>query len=377
MLNKKLGQVFTPENIVEQMLNLRKNVGSILEPSCGDGIFLNKIKDCVGIEYDSNICPKNAINLDFFDYSLTNTFDTIIGNPPYIKYTNICDDTKIKLDISLFNKRSNLYLFFIEKSIKHLNKNGELIFIVPRDFIKSTSSKKLNKFIYENGTITDLVDLGDQKIFKNATPNTIIFRFEKDNFSRITNNYLNFIYDSGQLYFLKNKMNKIKFSDLFFVKVGAVSGCDELFKHSDGIEFVCSYTAKTTKTKSMLYNKYHEDLLQYKNKLIKRKIKKFNENNWYMWGRDYYKSRQPRIYVNVKTRIKKPFFIHDAKSYDGTILAIFPKHEKVGKILSQVCDLFNEIDWGEMGFMCGNRYIFSQQSLENCILPDVFEKFVL
>ena len=122
MLNKKLGQVFTPENIVEQMLNLRKNVGSILEPSCGDGIFLNKIKDCVGIEYDSNICPKNAINLDFFDYSLTNTFDTIIGNPPYIKYTNICDDTKIKLDISLFNKRSNLYLFFIEKSIKHLNK---------------------------------------------------------------------------------------------------------------------------------------------------------------------------------------------------------------------------------------------------------------
>lgn len=377
MLNKKLGQVFTPENIVEQMLNLRKNVGSILEPSCGDGIFLNKIKDCVGIEYDSNICPKNAINLDFFDYSLTNTFDTIIGNPPYIKYTNICDDTKIKLDISLFDKRSNLYLFFIEKSIKHLNKNGELIFIVPRDFIKSTSSKKLNKFIYKNGTITDLVDLGDQKIFKNATPNTIIFRFEKDNFSRITNNYLNFIYDSGQLYFLKNKMNKIKFSDLFFVKVGAVSGCDELFKHSDGIEFVCSYTAKTTKTKSMLYNKYHEDLLQYKNKLIKRKIKKFNENNWYMWGRDYYKSRQPRIYVNVKTRIKKPFFIHDAKSYDGTILAIFPKHEKVGKNLSQVCDLFNEIDWDEMGFMCGNRYIFSQQSLENCILPDVFEKFVL
>lgn len=377
MLNKKLGQVFTPENIVEQMLNLRKNVGSILEPSCGDGIFLNKIKDCVGIEYDSNICPKNAINLDFFDYSLTNTFDTIIGNPPYIKYTHICDDTKIKLDISLFDKRSNLYLFFIEKSIKHLNKNGELIFIVPRDFIKSTSSKKLNKFIYENGTITDLVDLGDQKIFKNATPNTIIFRFEKDNFSRITNNYLNFIYDSGQLYFLKNKMNKIKFSDLFFVKVGAVSGCDELFKHSDGIEFVCSYTAKTNKTKSMLYNKYHEDLLQYKNKLIKRKIKKFNENNWYMWGRDYYKSRQPRIYVNVKTRIKKPFFIHDAISYDGAILAIFPKHEKVGKNLSQVCDLFNEIDWDEMGFMCGNRYIFSQQSLENCILPDFFEKFVL
>ena len=268
-------------------------------------------------------------------------------------------------------------MLFRSKSIKHLNKNGELIFIVPRDFIKSTSSKKLNKFIYENGTITDLVDLGDQKIFKNATPNTIIFRFEKDNFSRITNNYLNFIYDSGQLYFLKNKMNKIKFSDLFFVKVGAVSGCDELFKHSDGIEFVCSYTAKTTKTKSMLYNKYHEDLLQYKNKLIKRKIKKFNENNWYMWGRDYYKSRQPRIYVNVKTRIKKPFFIHDAKSYDGTILAIFPKHEKVGKNLSQVCDLFNEIDWDEMGFMCGNRYIFSQQSLENCILPDVFEKFVI
>ena len=44
----ELGQVFTPQNIVENMLSLRKNFGTVLEPSCGDGAFLKNLPNAVG-----------------------------------------------------------------------------------------------------------------------------------------------------------------------------------------------------------------------------------------------------------------------------------------------------------------------------------------
>lgn len=363
MNNKiNLGQYFTNEKFVNLMLSLIKNNGSKLEPSCGDGSFFNKISNCIGIEYDKNICPLNAINMDFFDYSIENKFDTIIGNPPYVKFNDIIDETKLKLDLTLFDKRSNLYLFFINKCLEHLNHNGELIFITPRDFIKFTSATKLNEKIYNLGTITDIIDLGDDKFSSEASPNLLIWRFEKDNFTRKTNDKLNFWINDGQIMFTE-KEYKIKFNDLFYIKVGGVSGMDKIFEHPNGQEFIYSETCKTGKLKKMIYNKHYEYLNNYKIELLNRKIKKFNENNWWMWGRNCYQSNKPRIYVNCKTRNKKPFFINECKLYDGTIFAIFPKDENID--LEYWKDYLNNVDWDELGFMCNGRYLFTQKSLEN------------
>lgn len=367
-----LGQVFTENLIVKRMLKLKKNHGSVLEPSCGKGAFLNEIKNCIGIEYDNTICPDNALNIDFFDYAIINQFDTIIGNPPYVKFKNILNNTKEKLDMTSFDKRTNLYLFFIEKCIKHLKPKGELIFIVPRDFIKATSAIKLNKFIFQQGTITDWIELGDELIFPGFNPNCAIFRFEKNNNTRKTNNNLNFIENNGQLLFLKNKIKHL-FSDYFFVKVGAVSGADNLFENINGNkDFVFSKTQKTGHTKKMYYNILNESLEMYKQELLNRKVKVFTEKNWYQWGRSYFESDLPRIYVNGKTRCKNPFFIHECMAYDGSILAIFPKFEiKNSNHLNKICDYLNSINWEECGFKCDGRFIFNQKSLENSIIKNV------
>lgn len=370
----ELGQVFTNEKIVSQMMKLIKNKGSILEPSCGDGAFYNQIKNCIGIEYDVNVCPEGAYNMDFFDFPINNKFNTIIGNPPYVKYSKINENTKQKLNMDLFDYRSNLYLFFIEKCIRHLEFGGELIFIVPRDFIKATSSLKLNKFIYDNGTITDWIEFGDEIIFKGFSPNCVIFRFEKDNFSKITNGNLNFIENNGQLLFANNKYSN-RFSDFFDVKVGAVSGNDKLFESSNGNQnFVYSKTKDSGKLKAMYYNIAHKDLEKYKEELKNRKIKKFNDNNWYMWGRGFYNSNKERIYVNCKTRNSQPFFLNDCNAYDGSILAIFPKFEiKDKEHLKRICNELNNIDWNELGFKCGGRLLFNQKSLKNTIINKKFD----
>ncbi|WP_343219223.1 class I SAM-dependent methyltransferase [Campylobacter concisus] len=358
-----LGQVPTPFHIVTDMMSLMKNSGSILEPSCGDGAFLNQLpKHAIGIEIDSNVIKnENAKNLDFFSFDVKEKFDTIIGNPPYVRYQDINANTKTllnKYDL-LFDKRSNLYLFFIYKAILHLNDGGELIFITPRDFLKLTSSAKLNKFMFENGTITDFIDLGDMKIFSNAQPNCAIWRFEKNNFKRNTNVLKNFLYTNGQLLFTTNEY-PVKFNDLFFVKVGAVSGYDKAFVNEKASsEFVCSTTVKDGKTRKMFYNIYDEALLKYKDRLIKRKIKKFDETNWFMWGRNYYQSDNARIYVNCKTRNKKPFFTHKCKAYDGSVLAIFPKFTCD---IDEVCEMLNKVDWNELGFVCDGRFYFHKRA---------------
>ena len=383
----KLGQVFTPCFVVSDMISLIKNEGNILEPSAGNGAFSSKLdkKRLTSVELDPIFAKKhNFLNIDFFDFDVNKKFDTIIGNPPYVRYQDINIKTKAllqtsifaknQIDYSIFDNRSNLFLFFIYKSILHLKNNGELIFITPRDFLKATSSINLNKFIYQYGTITNIIELGDRKIFKDAQPNTIIWRFEKDNFSRTTSIKKNFILNKGQLLFTKNRYS-IDFIDIAFVKVGAVSGADKYFEHDDGQEFVCSYTNKTGKTKKMIYNNYHADLERVKSKLLQRKIRSFNQNNWYEWGRKYYQSDEKRIYVNNKTRHKKPFFISKVKAYDGSILAIFPKHNLTDDELHSFCDELNDVNWNELGFIVDGRFIFSQKSLENSLLTKNFKKY--
>ena len=383
-----LGQVFTPPNIVRDMLKLVRSVESkqnprFLEPSCGNGAFFTHLpRNKVGIEIDSAIChptchlkrsevshnkiqrdtsvisfpqyDKNIdchavfqttrndnkiLNTDFFAYPVSETFDTIIGNPPYIRYQDILDSTKslLKPFSTMFDMRTNLYLFFIYKCVLHLKERGELIFITPRDFLKSTASVKLNAFLYKQGTITDFIELGDKRVFSNAQPNCIIWRFEKGNFSRKArcqnlqgiseDKHFNCV--NGQILLTKNRY-EIPFNALFFVKVGAVSGADKIYANDEfgNVEFVCSHTAKTGRTKKMIYGEYGKNcayLREFKAQLMSRKIKKFTQNNWWEWGRDYHKSECLRIYVNSKTRNKKPFFLHSCKAYDGSVLAVFPR----------------------------------------------------
>lgn len=375
----ELGQVFTPNFIVVDMLNLMKNNGKTLEPSCGDGAFTKNLQNFIGIEIDKTFKNENILNIDFFDYGVENKFDTIIGNPPYVCYQDILESTKQKMKLfsDIFDKRTNLYLFFIYKSILHLNKGGELIFITPRDFLKSTSALKLNEFIFQNGTITDFIDLGDKKNFNNAQPNCAIWRFEKGNFKRISNCLKEFNCINGQILFTNNEY-MVKFNDLFFVKVGAVSGNDKIFTNEEfgNMNFVCSSTNKTSKTKKMIYNENCEFLKPYKEILLQRKIKKFNENNFFMWGRNYFKSDKKRIYVNSKTQNKNPFFLHDCKAYDGSVLAIFLKNNCDKNTLEEICYELNKVDWNELGFVCDGRFLFSQKSLENSILPNKFIKYL-
>lgn len=375
------GQVFTPERIVRLMLSLRKRRGRALEPSAGDGAFARHIRNCVAIELDAGVAPPGAVIQDFFAFPEHETFATVIGNPPYVRYQDIGADTRSRLDTTRFDRRSNLYLFFIEKAVRHLQPGGELIFIVPRDFIKLTSARHLNRWLFEQGTITHWIETGDQRIFHDAVPNCAIFRFELGNRSRRTHWQVlgdeawqtrTFTEMDGQLAFLEQGMS-VPLATLFDVKVGAVSGADPVFTHPDGnLDFVCSTTRDTGQTRRMIYNLQHPALVPHKARLLARRIKTFDEGNWWKWGRAHHQSDAPRIYVNGKTRRAHPFFTHPCTAYDGSVLALFPRYP--GMDVAHAIHLLNTaVPWEQLGFVVDGRFLFTQRTLSTLMLPDAFK----
>lgn len=391
-----LGQVFTPDSVVAAMLAMRRNRGRTLEPSAGDGAFCRYLPDAVAIEIDPSQAPPGAQVADFFAYPVTEKFATIIGNPPYVRFQDIESGTRRLLSDQHLDGRSNLYLFFIEKCLRHLEPGGELVFITPRDFLKATSARNLNRMLFDAGTITDAIELGDARVFSGAVPNCLIWRFERDNFSRRTQlakigvadclsvalaspawERRNFVLSDGHLLFLSGDYG-LTLKDIARVKVGAVSGADDVFASDEygNRDFVCSTTAVTGKTRRMLWCASNDfsgppaALLPHRERLLARRIKSFNEGNWWQWGRGYHLSPAPRVYVNGKTRREAPFFTHPCIHYDGAVLAIFPNDVSINP--DALRDALNAVDWGDLGFVCDGRFLFTQRSLENAPLPRDF-----
>ena len=392
-----LGQFFTPPVIVDCMRQLVRNRGAVLEPACGNGAFLKHFPDAVGIEIDPYFAPPGTRVMDFFEFPEEERFATIIGNPPYVRYQDISQLTRYLTRDSVLDGRANLYLFFIEKCLRHLEPGGELIFITPRDLLKATSAIPLNRLLYEAGTITDFIDLGDLHLFDEVTPNCAIWRFELGERSRRTRysalgagqtaaslaqldwETRRFSENNGQLLFTRNDYT-LSLHDIAFVKVGAVSGADDLYASDaqGNRDFVCSSTVASGKTRRMIWCEPGEPpppaLLPHKARLMARRIRKFDEFNWWQWGRSYYQSDRPRVYVNNKTRQRQPFFVHDSPHYDGSVLAIFPHRPETD--VRQLAVALNAVDWEDLGFVCDGRFLFTQRSLERAPLPESFREFL-
>lgn len=189
----KFGQYFTPKIVADFMIGLADitAVSKILEPSCGEGVFLDllqqkEFENIVAYEIDNDLA-KNFSTVryeSFVTAKINEKFDLIIGNPPYIRWKNLEDELKQELSTNpLWNKYCNslcdyLYIFIL-KSIELLNENGQLIFICPEYWMNTTHSVSLRNYIVANGYFEEIYHFNETPIFDKVTVSIVIFKYVK------------------------------------------------------------------------------------------------------------------------------------------------------------------------------------------------------
>lgn len=195
---KEFGQYFTPKMVAEFMCDLisKDNSVNILEPSAGEGIFLDVLskrgfKNIKAFEIDSNLRNISSVNIIYQNFLSTNPnekFHIIIGNPPYVRWRNVSENLKNKLVNDPYwkekvNGLADLLYSFIYLCVDKLKKNGELIFITPPFWTSTMHSDLLRKYLTEKGMIEYFITFNEMKIFDEVASNILIFKFvkKKDN----------------------------------------------------------------------------------------------------------------------------------------------------------------------------------------------------
>lgn len=189
MNEKETGSFYTPEKLIEYMvfyLQNRIHPHSILEPSAGDGRFVEALKGfdvpISLVEFDKNkaaalsqkygnLC--RVICSDFIEHSLNDqkTYDLIIGNPPYIAKKNVPEDQYEQSEkiASHFNLEKgvlqNLWVSFVLSSIKLLAPGGAIFFVLPFEFLQVQYAEKLRSFLETQFNTIEIITF-EERIFK-------------------------------------------------------------------------------------------------------------------------------------------------------------------------------------------------------------------
>lgn len=179
--NKLRGGYYTPHEISEFITKwaVSDTLGSVLEPSCGDGSFIKALIDCykelgatdeqiksgvLGVEQDEIEAEKASqygatiICNDFFNYYQNNIdgrakFDVIVGNPSYIRYGDFKEEyRKIAFDLMKKygfnpNRLTNIWIPFLVLSCKALKPTGRIGMIIPADLFYVDYAAETREFL--------------------------------------------------------------------------------------------------------------------------------------------------------------------------------------------------------------------------------------
>jgi len=204
---KLRGGFYTPEPIAEFVLrwgiNGSKNL-DILEPSCGDGVFLEqlqkhklKYKSITAVELDKkeatkaeriNLKNKQIINSDFHTYcnNTLQRFDLVVGNPPYIRYQFFdrqqqveAEDIFIKAGLT-YSKLTNAWVSFVVGSSLLLKEQGGKIgFVLPAEVLQVSYALQLRKFLAQFYNKINIISF-EKLVFPDIQQEVVLLLCEKN-----------------------------------------------------------------------------------------------------------------------------------------------------------------------------------------------------
>lgn len=217
--SKKLrGGYYTPQEITDFICRWAINspIQRILEPSCGDGNFIeaaihrfnelgvvgNDLSGLIkGVELINEEAQKskqralkyglnsNTIeNKDFFSYISTTKnrkFDVVIGNPPFIRYQNFPEEhreiaIKMMQELNLHpNKLINIWAPFLVISASKLNHSGKLGMVIPAELFQVKYAAETRVFLSKLFSRITIITF-KKLVFKDIQQEVVLLLCEKD-----------------------------------------------------------------------------------------------------------------------------------------------------------------------------------------------------
>lgn len=207
---KLRGAYYTPLQLATDMVGLfaHKNISSVLEPSCGDGVFLDSLQQMGLLEHIPSITAveidpveaektraryhrcKNVqvFTEDFFEYYGrvlgTQQFDLILGNPPYIRYQYLTEAQR-ELQSNILtshgmkaNKLINAWVAFLVACVQLLSDTGKIAFVIPAEILQVAYAEDLRLFLSEHLASITLITF-EQLVFPDIEQEVVVFIGEK------------------------------------------------------------------------------------------------------------------------------------------------------------------------------------------------------
>jgi len=205
--DKLRGGFYTPANIASFILKWGFNGDNrldILEPSCGNGIFLQEIKNS-GYQFN-NInaveiinseaekvkkidLPNTEIIINDFHKFCINTnkkYDLIIGNPPYIRYQYF-DKEQQKAATAIFNKANlsyskltNAWVSFVVGASLLLKTHGKVGFVLPAEILQVSYAHNLREYLSRFYNKINIISF-KKLVFPDIQQEVVILLCEKNN----------------------------------------------------------------------------------------------------------------------------------------------------------------------------------------------------
>ena len=165
---KTLGAYFTPEDVADALVRwaVRDPGDLLLDPSSGDGRFVARHRNSVGIERDpasvaaaSDRAPNaTVVHSDFFTWASDDQrrFDCAVGNPPFIRYQRFSGATRRgALDYCrrlgvVFSGLSSSWAPFIVAAASKLRAGGRIAFVVPAEIGHAPYATPLMEYLLAN-----------------------------------------------------------------------------------------------------------------------------------------------------------------------------------------------------------------------------------
>ena len=194
---KLRGGFYTPMHIAA-FLTRWAAVGArhILEPSAGDGAFLRALSalevppcEVTAVELDRIEANKaqqslqglsgRILNQDYLDYEPDKPIDSIVGNPPFIRYQYLNAHTQLKAQALYstlglrFTKHTNAWVPFLIKSLSELQPGGRLAMVVPAELLNVLHAGAAREYLLRTCETVLIIDT-DALLFDGTLQRTVL-----------------------------------------------------------------------------------------------------------------------------------------------------------------------------------------------------------